>query len=300
MRRCLSCHASFEGHGHAQACPLCHQAVPHQDGVPCYAPDLAYGSSGFRAETFAWLAEREESHFWFRARSELIAYAVRTWFPRAKTLLEIGCGTGYVLRSLQSEFPDLRCSGSEIFLEGLRFAGERLPDVDLFQMDARHIPYRGQFDLIGAFDVIEHIEEDEEVLDEVRRALVPGGGALFTVPQHPALWSAQDERACHKRRYRRGELEDKLRRAGFDILMSTSFVSLLLPLLFLSRKKKRAEGEVASGEEFALSPRTNSLLYGVLRLERTLIQAGMRLPAGGTRLVVARARPGQASATGHA
>ena len=288
MRRCLSCHTTFDGHGHTAACPACGSAVAHLGGVPSYAPELAYGSSGFRADAFATLAEKEDAHFWFRARAELIGYAARTWFPHARSLLEIGCGTGHVLRSFRSALPQVRLSGSEIFLEGLKFARQRLPDADLFQMDARRIPYQGEFDLIGAFDVLEHIDEDEAVIGQIVQALAPGGGALFTVPQHPSLWSAQDEYACHKRRYRRGELESKLRRAGFEILMSTSFVSLLLPLLFLSRKKKRPEGEIASGEEFSLSPATNRALYAVLRLERILIQAGMRFPAGGTRLVVAR------------
>ena len=68
-------------------------------------------------------------------------------------------------------------------------------------MDARNIPFRDEFDVIGAFDVLEHIDEDVAVIDEVRKALRPGGGFLMSVPQHPALWSQQDERAFHVRRY---------------------------------------------------------------------------------------------------
>lgn len=260
----------------------------YEQGIPCYAPALAHESSGFNPEHFPRLAKLEEDHFWFRARNELIVQVLRKYFPDAQNMLEIGCGTGYVLRGITRALPDLQASGSEIFLEGLGFASGRLPAADLFQMDAREIPYDNEFDAIGAFDVIEHVEEDERVLREIHRALKPGGGALFTVPQHPALWSAQDESACHVRRYRRHELTDKLRANGYSIVFSSSFVSLLLPLLAFSRWRKRNPASTAGlDSEFTPSPLVNSALYHVLRLESLMIRAGLRFPVGGTRLVVA-------------
>lgn len=259
------------------------------DNRPCYAPDLARESPGFKAGHFAELAALEDGHFWFRARNELIVHVLRRYFPQARSMLEIGCGTGYVLRGVTHSLPQLRVSGSEIFLEGLSFAARRAPAADLFQMDAQRIPFSAEFDLIGAFDVIEHIADDERVLCEIHRALKPGGGAVFTVPQHPALWSAQDDHACHVRRYRRHELAHKLHTAGFRVVFSTSFVSLLLPLLALSRWRKHDEGSGSemSTAEFRLPAALNASLYGVLRLERELIKAGLRFPAGGTRLIAA-------------
>lgn len=263
-------------------------AVVRIDGVPCYAPTLARESSGFRPERYARLAQLEDSNFWFRARNELIVHVLRKYFPHARNMLEIGCGTGYVLRGIIRAIPHLDLHGSELFLQGLKFAAERLPNADLFQMDAREIPYEGEFELIGAFDVIEHIQEDEVVLRHIHRALAPGGGAVFSVPQHPALWSARDESACHVRRYRRHELERKLHANGFRVAFSTSFVSLLLPLLALSRWSKRppASSEEVDGE-FTPAPLLNSALYHVLHFESLLIRGGVRFPAGGTRLVVA-------------
>lgn len=261
-------------------------------GVPCYAPALAHDSPGFRPEHFARLAALEEDHFWFRARNELIVYALRRFFPRARNMLEIGCGTGYVLRGVTESLPNLRVSGSEIFLEGLGFAAQRLPSADLFQMDARRIPFEGEFDIIGAFDVIEHIEQDEEVLREAHRALKPEGGLVLTVPQHPWLWSAQDERACHVRRYRSRELKQKLSAAGFCIRFSTSFVSLLLPMLAVSRLRKRGPGADRNFDgELMPHAFVNHALYHVLRFESLLIRGGLRFPAGGTRLVVATKAP---------
>ena len=288
MRLCLDCKRTFDAASHAAPCPACGSRVVYEKGVPCYAPALAHESPGFRPEHFARLAQLEEGHFWFRARSELIVHVLRRFFPHARNMLEIGCGTGFVLRGITRALPDLHASGSEIFLEGLSFAAQRLPAADLFQMDARRIPCENEFDLIGAFDVIEHIEEDEQVLREIHRALKPTGGAIFTVPQHPALWSAQDESACHVRRYRRGELDDKLRANGFSVVFSTSFVSLLLPVLAISRWRKRTPTvDAGLDSEFAPGAFLNSALYHVLRLESLLIRGGFRFPVGGTRLVAA-------------
>src|SRR5690348_4925133 len=288
MRLCLSCRQVFAAPSHDDPCPNCRAVVARMGGVPCYAPALAHESPGFRPEHFASLAALEEGHFWFRARNELIVHVLQRFFPRARSMLEIGCGTGYVLRGITESLPDLRVSGSEIFLEGLGFAARRLPAADLFQMDARRIPYESEFDVIGAFDVIEHIEEDEQVLQEAHRALHPGGGILITVPQHPWLWSAQDENACHVRRYQHRELREKLHAAGFKIIFSSSFVSLLLPLLLASRLRKRKStrrGEINS--ELTPHAVVNGALYHVLHFETALVRAGLRFPIGGTRLIAA-------------
>src|SRR5262249_55958885 len=141
-------------------------------------------------------------------RARLINLLLKRYFPHAGNLLEIGCGTGSVLLALRTAFPRLELAGSELFPRGLEFARQRLGSkVLLLQMDARAIPAVCEFDVIGAFDVIEHIEEDERVIGQIYTALKPGGGTIIAVPQHPCLWSPADDAARHQRRYVRGELE---------------------------------------------------------------------------------------------
>ena len=170
-------------------------------GFPAFAPALASGNTGFRPEYFGELAALEGGSFWFRARNDLIAWACRRYFPSMSRLLEIGCGTGYVLAKLAEEFPSVQLTGSEVYCDGLSYARNRVPRAELVQMDARETPYEDHFDVVGAFDVLEHIDDDTRVLAEIHRALHPGGGLLLTVPQHKWLWSRQDELACHVRRY---------------------------------------------------------------------------------------------------
>lgn len=255
-------------------------------GILRLAEDPTTRESGFKSEYFAKLAEFEEGHFWFRSRNRLIQWALRKYFPQASNFFEIGCGTGFVLKGLH-ESSQLRLSGSEIFGDGLTFAQSRLPGVVLYQMDARQIPFEQEFDVIGAFDVLEHIVEDETVLEEMFGATRPGGGILLTVPQHQFLWTAVDEHSLHQRRYSRTDLRAKVEQAGFRIKRITSFISLLLPFMLASRMKRKCQRDFHLWEEFEIHPFLNAAFERVLGLESALIRAGISFPAGGSLLLIA-------------
>jgi SAM-dependent methyltransferase len=268
-------------------CILCDHIPPVIGGFSAFAPELAREGGGFKPEYFAELARLEAKSFWFRSRNRLIIWALLHYFPKVASFLEIGCGTAFVLSGIAQVRPDIRLAGSEIFSQGLAFAAERLPVAELMQMDARHIPYASEFDVIGAFDVLEHIVEDETVLQEIGKALKPGGGMLLTVPQHQFLWSATDESARHVRRYNAHDLRQKVERAGFAVLRMTSFVSLLLPLMLASRLSKARENQTGSAE-LSLPTSLDALLELVMVLEISLIRAGLKFPLGGSLFLVAK------------
>jgi SAM-dependent methyltransferase len=259
------------------------------DGFPCFAPALAEGGAGYDAAHYGVLADLEADNFWFRARNQLIVAALRKHAPHLREFLEIGCGTGFVLRGIREAFPDAALTGSEVFVEGLRRAAPRLPGVRLVQMDAREIPATAAFDAVGAFDVVEHIDDDTRVLGEIHRALKPGGRMVLTVPQHAWLWSAQDEVAHHVRRYTRRELVDKVRAAGFEVAQVASFVSLLLPLLMLSRLRRPDPAALMDPfREFRMPRWMNRLLFLCMQVDLGAIRIGLSLPVGGSLLLVAR------------
>ena len=287
MRRCLRCRTPFGGAD--WRCPQCGATPERIDGFLAFAPELAHGAEGYDPAHFAELARLEAGNFWFRARNRLIVWSLARYFPAARSMLEIGCGTGFVLAGVAAARPALRLTGSEAATRGLAFAAERVPAAELVQMDARRIPFREEFDVVGAFDVIEHIEDDRAVLRAVHDALAPGGGLVLTVPQHPALWSTYDAHAGHVRRYRASELRARVTEAGLEIVRMTSFVSLLLPLMFLSRLAQRApKARYDPLAELRIAPWLNRALEAVLGAERALIRAGLSFPAGGSLLLVAR------------
>ncbi len=100
------------------------------------------------------------------------------------------------------------------------------------------------------------------------------------------LWSPVDEEACHKRRYGADELGKKAARAGFRIVRSTSFVTLLLPAMLLSRLADRQRGKTGGAESLRMNPVVNWILEQLLRVEHAAIRAGLSLPVGGSRLMV--------------
>lgn len=286
MKRCLRCEASIPGED--WRCTGCGYAPPVVDGFPAFAPEIARTAEGFDPALFAELARLEARNFWFRSRNRLIAWALRRYFAHAQSLLEIGCGTGFVMAGIAGAVPGIRIAASEAHVAGLGFAAQRVPGACLMQMDARAVPFAAEFDVVAAFDVIEHIEDDRAVLREMHRAARPGGGILLTVPQHPWLWSEFDVRARHVRRYTARELRGKVLAAGFEIVKMTSFVSLLLPLMLLSRLRARAPGpDYDALAELRIAGWRNAMLGGVLACERGLIRAGLAFPAGGSLLLVA-------------
>lgn len=267
-------------------CGSCGFHPVETDGFLAWAPRFADSPDGFHREDFATLAAIEAGHFWFRARSELLLWALAKYAPGFQSLLESGCGTGFVLSGIASAFPKARLVGTEAFAEGLAFARGRASQAELMQMDARALPYSDEFDVVAAFDVIEHIEEDELVLRNFYRATRPGGHCLLSVPQHMWLWGPLDEEACHKRRYDPGELEGKAERAGFRVVRSTSFMTILLPVVALSRFLDRRRGKTGGPESLRMNPAVNRTFEELLRLERAAIRSGLPLPIGGSRLVV--------------
>lgn len=286
MLICPKCQKVFSPeHGQCGACGFLPESI---DGFLAWAPELVRDYGGFPSESFAELAAAEADNFWFQGRNRLILWALTRYYPNFHSLLEVGCGTAFVLSGIAGRFPEARLVGSEIFPAGLRYAAERLPKVELVQMDARRLPYEREFDVVAAFDVIEHIKEDDVVLANLFRATKPGGGCLISVPQHPWLWSAVDEAACHERRYRACDLHRKVESAGFNILLSTSFVTLLLPAMLTSRLLgKRSDGSGAT-DELRLPGAVNRIFTGLMRVEAAAIRAGVRWPVGGSRLVLAR------------
>jgi SAM-dependent methyltransferase len=244
---------------------------------------------GFDPESFEILAALEEGSFWFRGRNDILLWALDRYAPGAASMLEIGAGTGYVLEGVHRAHPGMRLVGSELFEEGLVHARRRLPDLELVQLDARQMPYEREFDVVGAFDVLEHVDDDRGVMAGARRALRPGGTFLITVPQHPWLWSPADDYAHHVRRYTRRELRDKLRAAGFEIARLTSFVSILLPAMLASRALQRGKAQDYDPRiEHEQAARLRRPLEATLRAEHALIRRGVSLPVGGSLLAVAR------------
>ncbi|MBI3591590.1 MAG: class I SAM-dependent methyltransferase [Candidatus Melainabacteria bacterium] len=285
MKICLYC--SFEFENDNWVCPSCNEKPLNQEGRLIFSPSLSERNNGFEVEFFERLFKVEERNFWFCGRNKLLIWAIKKYFPGANSLFEIGCGTGFVLSGIEKQFPGLDLYGSEIFNSGLDFAQRRLSRVRLMQMDATKIPFKEEFDVIGAFDVLEHIESDQLVLKEMYKSVRKGGGIILTVPHHDFLWSKIDEIGHHVRRYSANSLKNKVKEAGFNIIKVTSFVSLLLPLFMLSRLRwKNTTGMCDNISELRINKSVNCFLERILDIERLIIKLGITFPFGSSLLLI--------------
>lgn len=249
--------------------------------------DSSVDTSPFPAHEFAFLAAAESKHWWFRARNNIIVWILRTKVSALDTFLEVGCGTGYVIKRIAAAFPSLSLKASEYYEEGLVYARERVPNCEFKQLDATVMTEHEVYDCIGCFDVIEHIEEDDRVLYNFNRALRPRGYLLLTIPQHAWLWSASDEYAHHVRRYTYKQIWSKLNKNGFKIEYSSSFVSLLLPLMLVQRLFMTSK-DYCLEDEFVVNKLLNSFLLLAMKIEFILLCLGVRFPMGGSLIFLAR------------
>ena len=278
--------------------PLTSETVPteslEQEGTPVSG---SIRSGGYDPFFFDRLAQVEDRHFWFRARNRLIfelARKISSTPQRGSLVLEVGCGNGNVLRMLHKACPQGTVVGLELWFDGLRHAQRRSGGF-LVQGDVRNCPFGKPFDLVGLFDVLEHVPEERETLASLWQLLAPGGRLLLTVPAHQSLWSYFDDAAHHCRRYSTRDLRQKLTEAGFQVEFLSQFMASIYPMVWIFRKmrglRKPSNSDGARSQasaEFRLVPVVNQILTALLTLEARWVARGHHLPIGTSLVVIAR------------
>jgi len=259
-------------------------------------PNPPDARDGYSPSFFEELAGIEDRHFWFRSRNRLLSGLVGDLvksMPQGFRVLEAGCGNGNVLRFLSATVRHGVVIGIDLFEEGLRLARQR-SDALLVRGDVHASPFHCRFEIIGAFDVIEHLYDDRQALRDFHRLLSDDGLLLLTVPGHMSLWSYFDKAAGHYRRYSRTELEQTLEACGFRVQFVTEFMMVLYPVLRISRRlsgwlrKSKPEGQEESLADFRVIPGLNQILLLLLSWELPLIRRRIRIPLGSSLLAIAR------------
>lgn len=239
----------------------------------------------FSPERLERIARMEEWHFWFRGRRAYIeSWLTRIALSHSERALDIGCGTGWMVRWLASK--GVRSIGLDSLAPALARLRAYHPTLSGVQGDAERLPFRAaSVSLILCLDVLEHLD-DRQALQEAWRVLTPGGWLILAVPAVPGLWSARDEAAGHRRRYTRALLRQRLQEAGFCIVDLRFYMFLLFPLIALTRWLGRFRPSLQEIEERPPSL-LNSMLSHLLRLE---IGIGRHIPWpwGSTLLALAR------------
>jgi len=233
--------------------------------------------------------ELENRYWWYIGRRYVFDHILNRFYGTQpeSMIVDIGCGTGGNIPTLQKHGRVIGLDISEKALDYCKQKGfsnvKLMPNVPETGLDANSV------DLITMFDVLEHIEHDESALKEYFRVLKPGGMYFLTVPAFKLLWSELDEHLHHFRRYKKGELELKLKNAGFEIVISSYLFFFTFPLVFLYRvignfQEKRFHPQFTYTE----FPRpVNWLLISCSKIESLLLRF-ISLPVGSSVICLAR------------
>ena len=234
--------------------------------------------------------ELEDRHWWFQSRLRMIEGMLRRHVgPAPGRMLDLGCGTGMFLKRRQAEG---LAFGSDLSPAALDYCRSR-GIVNLVRADARRIPLAdSSMDLVTAFDLIEHVDDDRGLIEEAWRVLRPGGLLVATVPAHPILWSSHDVSLHHRRRYGRREFAALFDTARWEPVRTTAGFAMILPvasLVRLSRRLRRIERPPRS-DAIMIPDRLNRLLIAAHRVEAWWLER-RNLPLGVSLMTIQRRLP---------
>ena len=229
----------------------------------------------------------EREHWWFKARSKIIESHVEQLiggFTNAK-ILNVGVATGATSMML-TRFGEV--TSLEYDKDCCQFLKEQL-NFDVIQGSVTELPFEDQrFDLVCAFDVIEHVADDSLALHEMVRVCKPGGRIVVTVPAFMSLWSEHDEINHHFRRYTKESLQSLFEQSDQGQINYTSYFNsiLFLPIFaartvsnLLSSKKKQKESLKSDFSKFKTGM-LNNILYRIFLAENFVLKKRRTFPAG--------------------
>jgi SAM-dependent methyltransferase len=237
--------------------------------------------------TYQIEAEIEANHWWFVTRRKLLSRIIRELgvAPDAP-ILDLGTSTGTNLRMLK----DLDCRnaiGLDKSPAAIRFCAEKgLGRVE--QGDVCDLPFADEhFACVLATDIVEHVDDDVRALSEICRVLAPGGTAVITVPAFESLWGVQDDVSHHKRRYRKRQLEARLRAAGLEGVEVFYFNYLLFFPIWLARQVIHYLRLQVRNENLVNTSLINRVLTAIFTLD-VYTARWVRAPFGVSILAIAR------------
>jgi ubiquinone/menaquinone biosynthesis C-methylase UbiE len=235
----------------------------------------------------------ERTNWWFLARKKILQDQIRKLFSNKKDLkiLNVGAALGASTIMLQ-EFGEV--TSIEYNKECCDFVNETL-HLNFIQGSITELPFKeNEFDLVCAFDVVEHVEDDKTAVSELHRVCKPGGYTFTTVPAFKTLWSEHDVINEHVRRYKMSNYLALFKGANAKIQFRSYYNSFLFPPVAVFRiisaaLKGKATGKKPRSDNSKISNRfISASLLRIFKSETFFLKRGIRFPAGISLMVISR------------
>ena len=255
-------------------------------------------SGDYETELFDSLSDLRHNNFFYRGRAKIVSALLKTgrFCPRPHPgMIVADIGYGHGNKFLRDLFTGCTMVGIDINSHSLNRIAHSNTRGLLVNADVRHLSFKGCFDMVLAFDLLEHVDDDIAAFKNIFDACKAGGTMVITVPALPMMYCSFDRLAFHKRRYRRAELLRKIQEQGFAVTKVSFFITFLLPVVFLFRAVRELMiktrilrmVEISSAMEVRTVPLLNSLFFWTLWLESRLILR-INLLFGASIVVIAR------------
>jgi SAM-dependent methyltransferase len=237
---------------------------------------------------YATMAEREQTYWWHLGRLQIIQTYMRVIQGKKHKLkiLNVGCGTGGTIDMLEDFGQTDNVDISDEAINFMRQNGyKRLTKVNNIEL-----PFRDKtFDVVGAFDVLEHIEQEADALKEWGRVIKDDGAILLTVPAYQWLWSDHDVSLHHKRRYTIKSLDAAAKKAGLKLQRQSYAIVFSLPLVVGFRFVNKALGRKANSEtSYVNVPAWINAMFTQLLHAEAKLHKSISFPAGTTVIAILR------------
>lgn len=230
----------------------------------------------------------ERENWWFTVRREILEERITHLLsnPTNISSLNIGAATGSTSDML-TRFGEVM---SVEYDENCYQFTKSFLSTPIIQGSITELPFENnQYDLVCAFDVIEHVEDDVKAIDEMIRVCKPGGYIAITVPAYMFLWGPHDLVNHHFRRYTLKQLTTLIQQHPGSIIYTTYFNSLLfIPIAafrIIAKWIESIKGKTASiGQSdhgiLGTNGIFNDLLAAIFKIDYYLLKWGIRFPSG--------------------
>lgn len=236
----------------------------------------------------------EDKSYWFKYRNSIIKYCLEKYLTKdgsIQSFLDVGGGNGFVSKAMQDDGLETTLLEPSVGVHNAKKRGIK----NIYCCPIESLPKNHTYDFIGMFDVIEHIEKPVPFLKEANSHLKAGGKILMTVPCYNFLWSEEDVKTGHFRRYTVARLSAELQEANLELLYSTYFFSFLIPPILVGRvlfdylpfRKKQKPRHSSDQADLVASSTTTSVLNMLFSVEQWMMKTFGRLGFGASLIVVA-------------